>query len=76
MTKYATASTSGKLRLTFQSPYEQLADRIGEPFKLLYEVPHDDPNIDYEETGPLYVICFDRDGMEIWAWPEEVFDIL
>lgn len=65
----ATIPTSIEPRSTFASPYEQYAERRGEPFTLLGEIPaegHHD-----EECSPMYLIRFD-DGTEIEAWPEEV----
>ena len=57
-------------RDTFQSPYDEYANRIGDGFEVLGEVPHGE--FDFEEVGAVYTIRFD-DGEEITAWPEEIF---
>lgn len=59
-----------KLRETFQSPYDQYRERIGQPFTLIREITEPDAGHD-AEVLPMYVIRF-PDGEEIEAWPEEV----
>lgn len=58
-------------KLFFQSPYDQYAERNGQPFEILYEIKGD-PNID-PECLPMYKIKF-QDGTEMEVWPEEIFD--
>jgi hypothetical protein len=57
-------------RQTFQSPYEQHADRIGQPFTVLAVITEADGEHD-EEVLPMYRIQF-PDGFITEAWPEEV----
>jgi hypothetical protein len=62
---------------TFQSPYEDCggipcSERNGQSFEILYEI-EGDPNI-YPEVLPMYKIKF-KDGVEIEAWPEEIFNM-
>lgn len=61
-------------RETFDSPYQEYADRVGQPFELVGEVDPSEPGHEHdpEEVGVLYRIRFE-DGTEIDAWPEEVF---
>lgn len=56
-------------RETFDSPYDQYAERRGQPFEVVCELTEAD-GID-TEVGPMYLIRF-ADGIEIQAWPEEV----
>jgi hypothetical protein len=53
----------------FTSPYDQYADRIGQEYKLIREIPHKE--FDYREIGKMYIIQF-PDGTQIDAWPEEL----
>lgn len=57
-------------RETFDSPYQQYADRIGQPFTVLSVIDKPDEHHD-EEVLPMYRIRF-SDGFETEAWPEEV----
>ena len=61
---------TGTLRETFQSPYQQYADRIGQKFSLVRTITEQDENHD-QEVLPIHVIEFD-DGIQIEAWPEEI----
>lgn len=58
----------GEFRERFVSPYEQYADRIGQPFTVVETVPADP---DDEESVAMYRIRFE-DGEVIEAWGEEV----
>lgn len=58
------------VRPTFRSPYDQHADRNGQPFTLIRSITEPDDKHD-EEVLPMHVIRFE-DGTEIEAWPEEV----
>ena len=53
---------------TFQSPFDQYAERNGQTFQIVREL--DDSERD-PEVGVMYLIRF-SDGTEIHAWPEEV----
>lgn len=55
---------------TFNTPYEQYADRQGQEFELVRAITEPDASHD-AEVLPMYVIRF-ADGEEIEAWPEEV----
>ena len=58
----------GVFRETFDSPFEQYEDRIGQRFTVIgkVDVTPNDPG-----SQELYRIRF-ADGAEIEAWPEEV----
>lgn len=57
---------------TFQSPYEQYAERNGQAFEIIQEI--NIPDHDHDgEVLPMYVVRF-PDGEEIEAWPEELFN--
>ena len=58
-------------RITFTSPYDQFAARIGQSATVVRHYTEDDAEHDISEVGPMYRIRFD-DGTEIEAWPEEV----
>ncbi len=57
-------------RLSFTTPYDQYANREGQPFTVLRVIDQPDEAHD-AEVLPMYVIRF-TDGLEIEAWPEEV----
>ena len=57
-------------RFTFDSPYEQYAERRGQEATVTEQII--EPNRDYDaEVLPMYRVRF-ADGTEIEAWPEEV----
>jgi hypothetical protein len=64
-------------RQTFDTPYEQHADRRGQTFSLLRKITKD--NLRFQPDAkefdakvlPMYGIQF-PDGTKILAWPEEV----
>lgn len=58
------------IRDTFTTPFEQYADREGQPFEVLAKIETPDQDHD-EEVLPMYQIRF-PDGFETDAWPEEV----
>lgn len=60
----------GDKKEVFDSPYEQYAERNGQPFEVLREI--DSTELADAEVLPMYAIRF-PDGIEIEAWPEEVF---
>jgi len=55
---------------TFDTPYEQYAERKGQHYQLIRFITEPEPRFD-EEVLPMAVIRFD-DGTEIEAWPEEL----
>ena len=55
-------------RDTFTTPYEQYADREGEPFGVIRELTDQERD---PEVGRMWRIEFE-DGTQIDAWPEEV----
>jgi len=58
------------IRKTFTTPYEQHADRVGQPFTVKRKITK--PEKDYDADAlPMYEITF-SDGVTIPAWPEEV----
>lgn len=59
-----------RLRETFQSPFDQFADRVGQPYTYLGAITEPDNGHD-EEVLPMYRIRF-ADGVEIETWPEEI----
>lgn len=59
-----------KFAPTFQTPWSDHRDRIGQSFELVRIVDQPDDSHD-AEVLPMYVIRF-PDGVEIEAWPEEV----
>jgi hypothetical protein len=59
-----------KERVKFWSPYEQHKDRIGLKFKIIRELTDKERD---PEVGKMYRIWFYKDGVEIDAWPEEIF---
>lgn len=61
-----------KLRATFQSPYDQYKNRIGQTFQVIRAITKPDKDHD-KEVLPMYAIKF-PDGKEIEAWPEEVYE--
>lgn len=65
----ATASGLAKIGTRFTTPFDQHADREGEPFRVLGMV--EPTSYDFDEVGPMYRIEF-GDGTQIDAWPEEV----
>lgn len=70
----AHTATGGTLRATFQTPYEGMREYVGRAFRILSVHDHStDPEVIDEDAGELYRIRFD-DGVEIDAWPEEIFD--
>ncbi len=56
-------------RITFDTPYQEYAERRGQRAVMLG--PVDPTSYDFDECGPLYRIRF-YGGAEIQAWPEEV----
>lgn len=64
------AHQTARYRKTFNSPYEQHANRIGQSFTVLSVIDKPDESHD-EECLPMYRVRFE-DGTEIEAWPEEV----
>lgn len=58
------------IRTTFTTPYQQHADREGQPFEVLAKVTEPGDHHD-AEVLPMYRIRF-QDGTEVDAWPEEV----
>lgn len=54
----------------FQSPYEQYAERNGQPFVIVRKITEPTDEID-DEVLPMYEIRFPDDAT-ILAWPEEV----
>lgn len=59
-------------RATFTTPFEQHADREGQPFTVLHVIDRADETHN-AEVLPMYRIRF-ADGFETDAWPEEVLD--
>jgi hypothetical protein len=59
-------------RETFASPFDQYAERVGEPFVLVGFIDQPDGEHD-EEVLPMFKIRF-ADCEEIEAWPEEVLE--
>jgi hypothetical protein len=57
---------------TFQTPYDQHADRNGQSYTFVRSITEPDESHD-TEVLPMHVIRF-ADGTEIEAWPEEVTD--
>jgi hypothetical protein len=65
-----------KFKDTFQSPYDQYAHRVGQPFTVLRKITRRNATEverqEYDpEILPVYRIRF-GDGEDITAWPEEV----
>lgn len=60
-----------KFRKLFWSPYEQYADRIGQPFEVIRELTDEERD---PEVGPMWRIRFLTDGFETDAWPEEILE--
>ncbi|WP_152346618.1 hypothetical protein [Brevibacterium sp. CFH 10365] len=58
------------MRATFESPYDEYAERNGQSFTHVREISEPDDAHD-PEVLPMHVIRFD-DGVEIEAWPEEI----
>lgn len=58
------------MRATFESTYEQHAERNGQSFTHVRVISEPDDMHD-AEVLPMHVIRFD-DGVEIEAWPEEI----
>lgn len=69
---------SNALRSTFQTPWSDYPERVGQTFTVVREIttPEEHPdgpdNVD-PEVLPMYLIRFE-DGVEVIAWPEEVED--
>lgn len=61
-----------KMRETYESPYQQYKERIGQKFSLVRVIPAEEATPDYDTPEPMYLIRFE-DGEEIEAWEEEVF---
>ena len=59
----------GEFRDTFDSPFEQYADRIGQRFTVLGR--NHEAELGLEEPEDMYRIRFE-DGVEITAWGLEV----
>lgn len=57
-----------QVRETFQSPYNEYKERVGQPFKDLGITDCDGT----ETTVIVHKIEFE-DGTQIWAWPEEIY---
>jgi hypothetical protein len=66
--------TGTKFRRTFTTPYEQMAEYEGRPFRVIERQSHETHPEDYDEdVGYLWVIEFtDGDRERVTAWPEEV----
>lgn len=62
-----------ELRETFQTPYEQYRRYNGAAFTVERRV--DPETYDAAEVGPMYQVWLDadEDGVNIQAWPEEIF---
>lgn len=60
-------------RSTFQSPFEQYAERVGQPFSFLRLRTVDQDNDIDPEVGALFQIQF-PDGEIIDGWEIEVLD--
>lgn len=54
----------------FESPFNDVAEHLGKSFEVLR--PLTDEEKDTEKVGDMYRIRF-FDGIEIDAWPEEIF---
>ena len=60
-----------KIEKIFSTPYDQYKDRKDQVCEVLGRV--DINTYDYPDCGPMYNIRF-KDGTEIEAWPEELFN--
>jgi hypothetical protein len=60
------------VRRTFITPYDQYAEREGQPFKLILPILEPSTAVDRENL-PLFLIEF-GDGHQCLAWPEEVIE--
>lgn len=59
------------IKTTFQTGFEQHAERNGQPFRIVGYIDTPDDEHD-EESLPMFLVEF-FDGQTIEAWPYEVF---